>query len=417
MRILHLVHQYLPEHVGGTELYTHWLTRALRERGHAIAVFARRSAEGTGLEKREAKEGEVWFAWSGVVRPTRRFLATFREPWLAHAFARVLDEFQPEVVHIQHLMGHPVELAHMLHRRGLPYVITLWDFWWVCANANLRTNYDQTICDGPRAYFNCARCALARANWPGFWLALPPLAGLMAQRNRLLRGVLAGANALIAPTRFVHRWYADHRAPSERLMTIPAGLERPRQLPPDDSRAGRGDAPRPLRFVYIGGLAWQKGVHTLIEAFGGVRGNAELWIVGDESFDPAYVARLRAIAGPTVRFLGRLPREAVWETLAQVDAVTVPTLLYETFSFIVSEAFAVGVPVIASRLGPLVDRVRHEVDGLLVPPGDVSAWRRAMQRLVDESALLPTLRGNIQPVETMDSHAVAMEEVYQNAIQ
>ncbi|RME49863.1 MAG: glycosyltransferase [Caldilineae bacterium] len=175
-------------------------------------------------------------------------------------------------------------------------------------------------------------------------------------------------------------------------------------------------ASRPVRFVYIGGLAWQKGVHTLVEAFGGVRGNAELWIAGDESFDPAYVARLRAIAAPAVRFLGRLSRAAVWETLAQVDAVVVPTLLYETFSFIVSEAFAAGVPVIASRLGPLTDRVRDGVDGLLVPPGDVAAWRRAMQRLVDEPDLLSTLRAGIQPVETMDAHAAAIEEVYKNAV-
>ncbi len=53
MNILHLIHQYLPDHVGGTELYTQWLTRALQQQGHIVAIFHRRSADGTGFAQRE----------------------------------------------------------------------------------------------------------------------------------------------------------------------------------------------------------------------------------------------------------------------------------------------------------------------------------------------------------------------------
>jgi glycosyltransferase involved in cell wall biosynthesis len=167
-----------------------------------------------------------------------------------------------------------------------------------------------------------------------------------------------------------------------------------------------------VRFAYIGGLSWQKGVHVLVEAFRGLQGACELWIAGDESFDPPYVARMRAQAVPGVRFLGRLTREQVWETLAQVDVAVVPTLWYETFSFIVSEAFAAGLPVVASRLGPLADRVRDGVDGLLLPPGDVAAWRTALQRLISEPALLAGLRTNVRPPLTLEEHTEQIEALY-----
>jgi glycosyltransferase involved in cell wall biosynthesis len=113
-----------------------------------------------------------------------------------------------------------------------------------------------------------------------------------------------------------------------------------------------------------------------------------------------------------VRFLGRLTREEVWDTLAQVDVVVVPTLWYETFSFIISEAFIAGVPVIASRLGPVADRVRDGVDGLLVPPGDVSAWRAALQRLVEEPNFLARLRANVRPPMTLNEHVGRIEALY-----
>ena len=414
MRVLHVVHQYLPEKVGGTELYTQWVSQALARRGHKVDVFYRSSAAGhlpIALEERTDEAGvRVWVARHGVATPNRRFLATFGDRPLVAAFERVLDRAQPELVHIEHLMGLPVALVDALRRRGLPFVITFWDFWWVCANAQLLTNYDAEICDGPRAYLNCARCATARAGHPRFWPAWPLLAGLLARRNGLLWQALIAARQLIAPTEFVRRWYLAHGAPGEKLITLPPGLE-DRPVPP---RSGLND--RPLRIAYIGGLSWQKGVHVLVEAFSHLVGSAELWIVGDETFDPAYVSRLRADSGSAVRFLGRLSREQVWETLSQVDVVAVPALWYETFSFIVSEAFTAGLPVIASRLGPLADRVRHDVDGLLLPPGDVAAWRDALQRLVETPGLCNQLAAGIQPQLTLQGHVARLEAVYGAAL-
>jgi glycosyltransferase involved in cell wall biosynthesis len=328
------------------------------------------------------------------------------------AFEQVLDESQPDLVHIQHLMGHPTTLIEAIRRRGIPYLITLHDFWWVCANAQLLTNYSQEVCAGPRLCLNCARCALARAGRPELGLLRPVLAGPLLWRNVLLRRIMAGANRLIAPTTFVRDWYAAHGAPVDRLLTLSHGLE-----PPSVLSTRTRKAIDPVRFAYIGGLAFPKGVHVLIEAFTGLPEDAELWIAGDETTDPAYATHLRELASDQVRFLGKLSRAQIWETLAQVDVVVVPSLWYETFAFVVSEAFAAGVPVVASRLGPLADRVRDGVDGLLASPGEVQALRRALHRFQQDSSLQPRLLAGIRPVFTLTEHVNEVEAHYQTIIQ
>ena len=407
MRVLQLVHQYPPEAVGGTELYTQALARGLAERGHQVAVFHRRPTPGIGQRSWMEEGVRVTATWSGPLSPTARFLSTFRDSRATDAFGLALEENNPDVVHIQHMMGFPVSLFRLIRQAGIPFVVTLHDYWWVCANAQLLTNYSEAVCKGPRMYGNCARCALARAEHPHLWPAVPVVGALLAWRNQRLRQGLSAASKLIAPTEFVRRWYAAHGVPSDDMVVIPHGIDLP-----GSSTSEEHTTSGPTRFVYAGGLSWQKGVHVLLEAFSGVRGSAELSIAGDMSSFPAYVSRLRALASHNVRFLGRLEREEVRSTLLQADAVVVPSLWYETFSLIAHEAYAAGVPVVASRLGALAEAVRQGVDGLLVPPGDVAAWREALQRLVDRPNLLSQLRANVGSPMTLEEHVDSIESVY-----
>lgn len=409
MRILHLVHQYPPDAVGGTELYTQAIAGALVQRNHYVSVFHRRNTGDRVLERGSEDGIDTWAAQSGEVSPLHRFRATFGDPILERAFAQIIDEAHPQLVHIQHLMGLPLGIMRQIRARRIPYIVTLHDYWWVCANAQLLTNDTQQLCDGPQRFLNCARCALARAGWHKLAPMLPLLALPLSYRNRLLRTVLRNASQVLAPTDFVRKWYAKHGVPQDKLIVLPPALKNPPLL-------SRSDSGSSVRFAYIGGLSWQKGVHVLIEAFAGVQGPGELWIAGDESFDPAYAAHLRAQASPGVRFLGKLSRKEVWDTLRQVDVVAVPSLWHETFSLLVSEAFAQGVPVVASRLGSLTDRIRDGIDGLLAPPGDVNAWRSALQRLLDEPDLRTTLRSQIRPPDTLDEHVTRLEEIYERVI-
>lgn len=441
MRVLHLLHQYLPEYVGGTELYTQTLAAALQPR-HINAIFYRISREGAGLSHRAEANGiRVWAAWDGLVTPSRRFRATFRAPALHRAFAQVLDEFQPDLVHVQHLMGLPASLLTLLRQRGIPYLVTLHDYWWLCANAQLLTNYDETVCKGPEWWLNCGRCALARAGRGDSRLLGAGLAPLLAYREKLLRPQLQHARALIAPTRFVQSIYSQLGLAPEQITVIPHGIELPvssEQLPVHNPQSTIHHAPftdnqslvsslqslsltispsPPLRLCYIGGIAPQKGVHVLIEAVNDLSEGVELLIGGDMDALPEYAAALRSQATyPGIRFLGSLSREQVWQTLRQSDLLVVPTLWYETASLIVQEAFAVGTPVVASRIGVMPERIQDGVDGRLFEVGDAAALRTLLLSFIHHPNHLHQLRQGIQPVFTIEQHVAQVEQLYDEVI-
>jgi len=409
MRILHIVHQYMPDHVGGVELYTHWVTRALGQSGQTVAIFTRRDRAGSGWAVQADEAGvAVYSAWAGELTPGQRYLVGFHSPALVDAFRQTVAHFQPDLIHIEHLMGLPVGIMGVIQAAGLPYVVTLHDFWWICANANLLTNYSGATCAGPVAHLNCTRCVVARSNQAATWLAAPLITGSLVWRAHQLRKILAGAAQVITPSAFMRDWYVAHGVDASRLRVLAPGVEEPpsprpvRQRQPDE----------PLRLLYLGSIARIKGVHIVVAALRQVQGAVELWIAGDLTVDPAYSAELRQLATEQVTFLGRLDRAGVWQTLAQVDAVLVPSLSNESYCYTAREACAVGTPVLASKIGALSEVVQHEVNGLLLPPGDVSAWQIAMQRCVDDPYMLVGFKKQIESVDYNLNHADELLELY-----
>lgn len=430
MRILHVVHQYPPRHVGGVEVYTQAVARYQAAAGHDVAVFCPEPGDGRPMPEAEAGGPVVYRAGDGARGRAAVFLSTFAGGGrLANRFAAALAEVRPDVVHLQHLMGLPVALVEEIKAAGLPYVITLHDYWYGCANAQLLTNDGGHLCHGPDArYVNCGRCALARAGLGGLTALAPAAAPLMARRWRALRRVFVGAAAVLASTEFVRRAYADMGFPTERVPADssfipprvhvwPLGIDAgPAELAA--ARAGQAARPAggPLRAGYIGGLSPQKGVHHLVAAVNRLPAAAvALSIYGDAGPFPDYVAGLRAAAThPGIRFPGRLSRAALWPALGGLDVLVVPTLWYETYSLIAHEAFAAGVPVVASRIGVMAEVVRDGVDGLLFPSGDEAALAGILRALAERPERLAALRAGIRPVPTLADHSRRLLSLYES---
>ena len=184
MPVLHVLHQYLPAFVGGTELYVQTLAQAQSLHGHRPAVFAPQ----VGLEKdlvRDTWQGvPVYRARATQNDPKTRFRATYGDASLSQSFASALDEWMPDLVHVHHLMGLPAGIVEIVKQRGVPVIATLHDYWLICSNAQLLTNYDQTVCEGPRLWMNCARCVSARLGKPALNLLTPAVAAAIGWRDR-----------------------------------------------------------------------------------------------------------------------------------------------------------------------------------------------------------------------------------------
>ncbi len=407
MRVLHVIHQYLPDAIGGTEVSTHSLAGELQARGHAVAVFFPVPGRAPGLERARYEGIPVYRAGATWREAIGRVRASFGDRALEAAFVQALDDFRPDVVHFQHLIGLPLALVKQAERAGGARVFTLHDYWAVCPNAQLLTNYDRTVCAGPRLWLNCARCAAARIDQPLLLAAAPAVAALLALRSRGVRRALERMNALIAPTAFMRDLVGAHGLPVNKIHVIRHGVR------VEPLRRHEPEVSSPVRFIYLGGLAWQKGVHVIVAACRDLDpARATLTIYGDPRPFPDYVRRLQAEAGPAVRFAGRLEHHQVASALAAGDMLLVPSLWYETSALVVQEAMACGLPVAASALGALAGHIRDGVDGLLLPPGDVAAWRQALTDLAMHPERIAQLCRGIRPIRTLAEQVSEIEALY-----
>ena len=421
MRILHVVHQYVPDHVAGTELYTQSIARGQATAGHEVAVFTALNRDGQFTGNPSVEGGvRVYRAPAGPRSAMAVFRSTFGHAGLQASFATVLQRELPNIVHLQHLMGMPVAVGEITRQSGTPYVISLHDYWYGCANGQLLTNDTGELCDGPDSRFhNCGRCAVARAGLPSVGVRLlgPAAAPVLRRRDALLRPIFAEARCVLAPNAFVRDIHATMGFPIDHVVVNPLGLDAPPGLA---SRLAAQRAARPaggIRLGYLGSISPQKGLHVLIAAMTGVPEGITLEVFGDPTIFPDYVAEVRAMGlHPGIRFNGLLARERLWDVLGDLDALVMPTLWYEASPATIREAFAAGLPIIASDIGAPASMIRDGVDGLLFPPGDVVALRGILSRLIERPEELADLRAQIPLVHTEADHIARIEQTYRVAL-
>ncbi len=176
----------------------------------------------------------------------------------------------------------------------------------------------------------------------------------------------------------------------------PLGLGAHSVIPCGTPLAGFAEGPvperaagAPFRVISVGRLSAEKGMAETVAAVAALRAQgvaAELTLVGDGELGPALAAR-----GPWVRRLGwRAPAE-VAEALRGSHAFTLHSRpvggWVEGFGVAITEAGAVGLPLVVSRLGGIPDQVTEGENGLLFPPGDVTAQTAALARLAGDEPL------------------------------
>lgn len=169
----------------------------------------------------------------------------------------------------------------------------------------------------------------------------------------------------------------DYRIPAARMRVIANGIDTQTFRP----LAGIPREPGRILVTHSADIPL-KGLAVLLEALAGIDRPFRLVVVGELKRD-GETARTAAALGLNGRIevTGRIPEGELVRQYARASAAVVPSL-YEGFGFPAGEAMACGVPVVATTAGALPEVVGEA--GLLVPPGDAAALRRALVRLIDE---------------------------------
>ena len=399
MRIFQATDCYPPPLVGGRDLRVQLLSRELARRGHEVDVLSLAGPRGARTEHDGAVRVHRLAGWSRILpyaNPQTPFHPTLPDPGLVAAIARLLKQRRPHIVHAHSWLLY--SLLPLLPSPETRLVVWVHDYGFICPKNTYV--YRGGVCAGPR-YTKCVACSSEQY---GAARAVALTTGLTAMKP--WRGRVDRYFA-------VSQFTAEASAAELGRAAGTVGVI-PNFVPDEAFHAGEG--PRPAfvpsegdYLMFAGALGPHKGLDVLLKAWAGLRNRPPLVLAGLRRFDTPR-------SFPTgVIVVEDVPFEDVLRAWGHCLAAVVPSVWPDPCPSTALEAMAAGRPVVASAVGGLTELVVDGTTGIHVPPGDVSALRNALERIVADAPLRARLgaagRERAQAY-SLDAVVGAWEQVY-----
>jgi len=276
--------------------------------------------------------------------------------WNQEAYRRMrhtIRDYKPDLLHTHNTfpLASPA-VIRAAKAEGIPVVMTLHNYRLLCVNALFF-----------RRGWVCEDC-LGRIPWRGVlhgcYRDSRPASAVVAAMLTLHRalGTWNMVDRFIALTEFARQKFIEGGFPPEKISVKPNFVH-----PDPGPGEGRGGYA-----LFVGRLSPEKGLGTLLMAWERLGGKAPLKIVGDGPLAPEVQEAQKRIPG--VEWLGRKAPEEVYALMGEASFLVFPSEWYEGFPKVLAEAFAKGLPVLASALGSQGSIVDHGRTGLHFRPGD-----------------------------------------------
>ncbi len=213
----------------------------------------------------------------------------------------------------------------------------------------------------------CEDCLNRRFAWPGVVHACyrrshlgSGVVAAVLVTHHVLRTWTRKVDAYVAPTNFVLRKFVEAGFPGDKFFIKPNFVH-----PDPGLKNGVGEYA-----LFIGRLSEEKGLGVLLAAWGMVRSRIPLRIAGDGPLRKEIAAEIEAKGLQSVQLVGQVATSEVVALMHGARFLVFPSEWYETFGRVAIEAFACGLPVVASRLGSMAEIIADGENGLHFTPGD-----------------------------------------------
>lgn len=379
MRILVAHNAY--QHRGGEDVVVESEVELLRSRGHTVEMY---QVHNDALNTMAAARAAATTVWS------------LRTPG---ELRQICERFKPELIHVHNTF--PLispSLYWAASRLDVPVVQTLHNFRLLCPQAIfLRESRICEDCLGKVPWR-----AVTRKCYRQSAAQTAVLAGMLTV-HRALGTYKHQVTRYIALNEFALSKYVEGGLP-RHLFRIKPNFVASAVQPEWKTRSGG---------MYVGRLSSEKGLEVLAEAFR-LRPEVDLQVIGS--------GPLEKLASETFgeRWLGFRPLEEIMRRMETARYLVLPSICYENSPRTIVEAYASGLPVIASRLGSLADIVKDGVTGLLFRPGDAGdlaeklAWAEAHPE--EMMRMGRAARAEYEAKYTPERNYELLMEIYEDAI-
>lgn len=389
MKVLLIHNRY--RYAGGEDQVFYREGQLLRSKGHRVLEYTRDNAEIADAGILSKAQLAIQTAWARDTHRDLRSLLLREKPDVAH-FHNTFPLVSPSALYACSETATPVVLS--LH------------------NARL-------LCPGGGFYRDgraCQDCARRLVPWPAILhscyrnsMSQTAVVAGMTTLHRLLGTWRAKVDAYIVFTEFFREKFVAAGLPRRKVFLKPHFLINDPGL-----RQLQGEYA-----LYVGRLVPEKGLSTLLEAWRLLGNPLPLRIVGDGPNRTTFEASKEKARLSNVSFDGWLPSERLQSVMKKAAFLVFPSEFYETFGLAVIEAFASGVPVIASRMGALPEIVENGKTGLHFTPAnardlaDKVEW--ACTHASEMAAMGRAARAQYEAKYTAERNYQLLMEIYAHA--
>jgi glycosyltransferase involved in cell wall biosynthesis len=392
---------------GGGTIVPRLVSKELARRGWEVTVFhpAVQDTDGPPYALHSWEEDGVRLV-AVHNRPHR--MLDLGNPWrelddppITRAFAELLDDACPDVVHFHNLHNLGAALLDEAAARGLPAYFSTHNYWPICPRAYLLTG-DGAMCAGPGDRGgDCAACV-------GSHDRVGHQERLAGIRGRFARSI----TACLAVSDGVRRTLIAQGYPADQIDVVRQAMpaaEHVWETLGRDRRPGRVGGS--LTVAFFGSAYWHKGPQLLVEA--AQQADCDLRVKIHGEVPAAFARKLESLdRRGLVELSGHFAHEELPTLLADVDAAAMPSLWWDCAPLMAAECLAGRVPLLAPRLGGLPEAVRHEQDGLLFDALSAEDLARQLERLATEPGLLERLQAGIEAPRPFAEYVDELEDYY-----
>ena len=378
LRILQVHNTY--QQAGGEDVVVENERELLTAHGHEVFQEMVHNDAIRGLA------GKIAVAWRTPYSPAgrRRILAA-------------IERHQPDVMHVHNFFPQLTPAIYDASTEaGIPAVQTLHNYRTICADAMLlRDGRPCEDCVGHSPY----RSVLHKC-YRDSRLGTLAVARMIAQSRPIWH---TKVSRLIALTKFARHKFIEAGLPAERITVKPNFAPDPGDGFPNRSGA-----------LFVGRLSAEKGVETLLTAWRQL--DLPLTMIGGGPLHDT----VRSATLPHVAIKGQQPLSHVIHAMKSAAFLIFPSEWYEGQPMTVVQAFACGLPVIASRLGAMVELIEDGVTGLHINPKDPAdlaakvSWAGAHPREMREMGRKARLV--FEKRYTEEANYPMLLSIYQNSI-
>lgn len=329
---------------------------------------------------------------------------------------------RPDIAHVQNIHHHITpSIFSVLKEHNVPIIWTLHDYTVICPNTSF-------LCRGEV----CERCKKRKYFWPLIVRCKKDsfLASMMAAMEGTIHRVMKWYQPVdyyIAPSRFLQNKFIEYGTEKEKIVQ----LNNFSCFIDCNNNLDTGKDLKENYFMYLGRLSVEKGVKTLIDASirifskesagNGDGGNYKLKIVGDGPLKSAMKSYVKSRGvEDRIEFVGHKTHENAMKILKHCKFLVLPSRTYENFPYSVLEAFAMGKPVVGSRIGGIPELVKNWDTGLLFEPGNDEMLALKISFLIKHPEKTAAMGENAKKYNSGEisprNHYLRLMEIYSRAL-